>query len=613
MQCFPNCMLSAYPLLVDGALEMYFLIIFSLADSTFTTLFFHSRILPGRSVLVFILCWTCGMPTSAENLLGVSPRFHPVRMHASPYNDVQNPGGRKQNILTAMVMITCEEGDPDISKSIADQLDTLIRRGKIIKNEMAVFEAVGQRRKALQKLYDVLITVPPTFCGAEQSFSSAFGLFVTKLRSSLKDETIDMLWAMSVFNLIRCFHSAALIFRSSSGMNFSTAAEAAFDITVNIEMKRGNSIFELLNLLFKPFKTHKLDSAPAQQVTVTRDEAMKYLREMLLVRRMETTASNMYKEKQIRGFCHLYSGQEAVAVGMKAAMNEGDSIITAYRCHGWSLLSGITLKQVFAELAGRVTGAVHGKGGSMHMYNAKSHFYGGCAIVGAQIPLGTGISFAYKYRDEKKVSFCLYGDGASNQGQLYESLNMAKLWRLPCVFVCENNGYGMGTSVERSSASTEYYTRGDYVPGLWVNAMDVLAVRQATKWVAEYCREGNGPVVLEMATYRYFGHSMSDPGTSYRTREEIQKVRKLRDPITGFREKMLSANLATEEELKDLEKQVRKEVEKALEEALKDVDPPLELLYTDVYKDTPNLVLRGTSADVVTVLPKTLTSDVLKI
>ncbi|KRX47251.1 putative pyruvate dehydrogenase E1 component subunit alpha, mitochondrial [Trichinella murrelli] len=419
--------------------------------------------------------------------------------------------------------------------------------------------------------------------------------------------------AMSVFNLIRCFHSAALIFRSSSGMNFSTAAEAAFDITVNIEMKRGNSIFELLNLLFKPFKTHKLDSAPAQQVTVTRDEAMKYLREMLLVRRMETTASNMYKEKQIRGFCHLYSGQEAVAVGMKAAMNEGDSIITAYRCHGWSLLSGITLKQVFAELAGRVTGAVHGKGGSMHMYNVKSHFYGGCAIVGAQIPLGTGISFAYKYRDEKKVSFCLYGDGASNQGQLYESLNMAKLWRLPCVFVCENNGYGMGTSVERSSASTEYYTRGDYVPGLWVNAMDVLAVRQATKWVAEYCREGNGPVVLEMATYRYFGHSMSDPGTSYRTREEIQKVRKLRDPITGFREKMLSANLATEEELKDLEKQVRKEVEKALEEALKDVDPPLELLYTDVYKDTPNLVLRGTSADVVTVLPKTLTSDVLKI
>ncbi|KRX59129.1 putative pyruvate dehydrogenase E1 component subunit alpha, mitochondrial [Trichinella sp. T9] len=399
--------------------------------------------------------------------------------------------------------------------------------------------------------------------------------------------------AMSVFNLIRCFHSAALIFRSSSGMNFSTAAEAAFDIT--------------------PFKTHKLDSAPAQQVTVTRDEAMKYLREMLLVRRMETTASNMYKEKQIRGFCHLYSGQEAVAVGMKAAMNEGDSIITAYRCHGWSLLSGITLKQVFAELAGRVTGAVHGKGGSMHMYNVKSHFYGGCAIVGAQIPLGTGISFAYKYRDEKKVSFCLYGDGASNQGQLYESLNMAKLWRLPCVFVCENNGYGMGTSVERSSASTEYYTRGDYVPGLWVNAMDVLAVRQATKWVAEYCREGNGPVVLEMATYRYFGHSMSDPGTSYRTREEIQKVRKLRDPITGFREKMLSANLATEEELKDLEKQVRKEVEEALEEALKDVDPPLELLYTDVYKDTPNLVLRGTSADVVTVLPKTLTSDVLKI
>ncbi|KRY12452.1 putative pyruvate dehydrogenase E1 component subunit alpha, mitochondrial, partial [Trichinella patagoniensis] len=397
---------------------------------------------------------------------------------------------------------------------------------------------------------------------------------------------------MYVLNLARCVPSPAVIGRSAARLNFSTAAEATLEIT--------------------PFKTHKLDSAPAQQVTVTRDEAMKYLREMLLVRRMETTASNMYKEKQIRGFCHLYSGQEAVAVGMKAAMNEDDSIITAYRCHGWSLLSGITLKQVFAELAGRVSGAVHGKGGSMHMYNAKQHFYGGCAIVGAQIPVGTGIAFAYKYRDEKRVSFCLYGDGASNQGQLFESLNMAKLWHLPCVFVCENNGYGMGTSVERSSASTEYYTRGDYVPGLWVNAMDVLAVRQATKWVAEYCRAGNGPIVLEMATYRYFGHSMSDPGTSYRTREEIQKVRKMRDPITSFREKMLSANLATEEELKNMEKQIRKEVEKALAEALQDPEPPLELLYTDVYKDTPDLVLRGTSADVVVPVPKNLTADVLK-
>ncbi|KRX65714.1 putative pyruvate dehydrogenase E1 component subunit alpha, mitochondrial, partial [Trichinella sp. T9] len=435
--------------------------------------------------------------------------------------------------------------------------------------------------------------------------------------------SLNQLVVMYVLNLARCVPSPAVIGRSAARLNFSTAAEATLEIT--------------------PFKTHKLDSAPAQQVTVTRDEAMKYLREMLLVRRMETTASNMYKEKQIRGFCHLYSGQEAVAVGMKAAMNEDDSIITAYRCHGWSLLSGITLKQVFAELAGRVSGAVHGKGGSMHMYNAKQHFYGGCAIVGAQIPVGTGIAFAYKYRDEKRVSFCLYGDGASNQGQLFEcnmllcffvtisheicvkklyctsdeeitslALNMAKLWHLPCVFVCENNGYGMGTSVERSSASTEYYTRGDYVPGLWVNAMDVLAVRQATKWVAEYCRAGNGPIVLEMATYRYYGHSMSDPGTSYRTREEIQKVRKMRDPITSFREKMLTANLATEEELKNMEKQIRKEVEKALAEALQDPEPPLELLYTDVYKDTPDLVLRGTSADVVVPVPKNLTADVLK-
>ncbi|VDP34045.1 unnamed protein product [Soboliphyme baturini] len=299
-----------------------------------------------------------------------------------------------------------------------------------------------------------------------------------------------------------------------------------------------------------PFKLHKLDSGPGTEIKLHRDEALKYYRSMQTIRRMETTASNLYKEKQIRGFCHLYSGQEACSVGMRAGMRDDDAVITAYRCHGWSYMMGVPVKRILAELAGRYTGMSRGKGGSMHIYNSASNFYGGCGIVGAQVPVGAGIAFAFKYRKEDRVCITLYGDGAANQGQFFEATNMAKLWNLPCIFVCENNGYGMGTSAKRSSASTEYYARGDYVPGIWVNAMDVLAVKEATLWAADYCRKGNGPIVIEMATYRYFGHSMSDPGTSYRTREEIQQVRKSRDCITGFKDKILSVNLTTEDELK---------------------------------------------------------------
>jgi len=205
------------------------------------------------------------------------------------------------------------------------------------------------------------------------------------------------------------------------------------------------------------------------------------------------------------------------------------------------------------------------------------------------------------------VCYSLFGDGAANQGQIFEALNMAKLWDLPCVFICENNGYGMGTSVERASASTEYYTRGDYVPGIWVDAMDVLAVREATRFVGDYCRSGQGPLVMELTTYRYHGHSMSDPGTSYRTREEIQEVRKTRDPITGFKEKIVSAGLATEDELKAMEKDVRKEVDDAQAFAMKDVEPPVELLYTDIYANTPDLVIRGTHSEAI-IKPQYLTA-----
>merc|ERR1712029_754789 len=268
---------------------------------------------------------------------------------------------------------------------------------------------------------------------------------------------------------------------------------------------------------------HRLDDGPSTNTTLTRDEALRLYKEMVTIRRLETASANLYKEKAIRGFCHLCSGQEAVYSGIVAA-------------HGFTHALGVSVLGVLAELTGRKSGCVRGKGGSMHMY--APNFFGGNGIVGAQVPLGAGLAFAHKYKGDGGVSFSLYGDGAAQQGQVFEAYNMAKLWDLPAVFICENNGYGMGTSQERSSASQTFYTKGDYIPGIWVDGMDVLAVREATKFATEHCSSGKGPLVFEIATYRYHGHSMSDPGTSYRTREEIQEVRHNRDPITGFREKM---------------------------------------------------------------------------
>nr|XP_022286731.1 probable pyruvate dehydrogenase E1 component subunit alpha, mitochondrial isoform X2 [Crassostrea virginica] len=268
---------------------------------------------------------------------------------------------------------------------------------------------------------------------------------------------------------------------------------------------------------------------------------------MRTIRRMETMAGNLYKAKQIRGFCHLYSGQEACCVGMEAAITPEDAVITAYRAHGWTYVRGISPLGVLAELTGRASGCAKGKGGSMHMYT--KNFYGGFGIVGAQVPLGAGIAYAMKYSNQPNICVTLYGDGAANQGQLFEAYNMAKLWNLPCIFVCKNNGYGMGTSVERASASTNYYSRGDYIPGMRVDGMDVLAVKEATKFAKEFALN-HGPILIEAATYRYHGHSMSDPGTSYRPREEIKKVRETRDPITMFKRRITDCDLVTPEELK---------------------------------------------------------------
>lgn len=339
---------------------------------------------------------------------------------------------------------------------------------------------------------------------------------------------------------------------------------------------------------------HNLTSGPGTTTTVTRDDALTYYEQMFTIRRLETVAGSLYKEKIIRGFCHLYSGQEACAVGMKAAMRADDSAITAYRCHGWTYLFGVAPEVVLSELTGREAGCSLGKGGSMHMY--AKNFYGGNGIVGAQVPLGVGIALAAKYNNKKAVCISLYGDGAANQGQIFEVYNMAKLWNIPCIFVCENNGYGMGTSAERASANVDYYKRGDYVPGIRVDGMDVLAVREATRFAIDYCDSGKGPMVMETATYRYSGHSMSDPGTSYRSRDEVQEVRQTRDPITSFREKIISKNLATAEEIKALEVKIRNAVDDAGKKSKVNKELPVSHLVTDVYANPKHSeIIRNTT------------------
>ncbi|KAK2428514.1 thiamine diphosphate-binding fold (THDP-binding) superfamily protein [Trifolium repens] len=330
-----------------------------------------------------------------------------------------------------------------------------------------------------------------------------------------------------------------------------------------------------------PFTAHNC-SPPSTSVTTTPSELLSFFRTMALMRRMEIAADSLYKSKLIRGFCHLYDGQEAVAVGMEASTTKKDCIITAYRDHCTFLGRGGTLLEVYSELMGRIDGCSKGKGGSMHFYKKDSGFYGGHGIVGAQVPLGCGLAFGQKYLKDESVTFALYGDGAANQGQLFEALNIAALWDLPAILVCENNHYGMGTAEWRAAKSPAYYKRGDYVPGLKVDGMDVLAVKQAVKFAKEHALQ-NGPLILEMDTYRYHGHSMSDPGSTYRTRDEISGVRQERDPIERVRKLLLSHDIATEKELKDTEKEVRKEVDDAIAKAKESPAPEPSDLFTNVY------------------------------
>lgn len=328
------------------------------------------------------------------------------------------------------------------------------------------------------------------------------------------------------------------------------------------------------------FETFKLETGPENFAYATREELMSMYKDMVLIRRMETAADGLYKAKFIRGFCHLCTGQEAVSVGIENAIEKEDSIITAYRCHGFVFTRGETIKAIIGELMGRYNGNAKGKGGSMHMY--AQEFYGGNGIVGAQVPLGAGIAFAHKYRNRPNVCVTLYGDGAANQGQVFEAFNMAALWNIPAIFICENNMYGMGTSAKRSSASTSYFTRGDYIPGLKVNGMDVLAVREAMRFSKQHALT-KGPLVMELVTYRYGGHSMSDPGTTYRTREEIQWMRSNMDPITGLKERILQANFATEDEIKAIDKECRQHVDDVVNELKTAEDTPVHELFNSVY------------------------------
>lgn len=329
-------------------------------------------------------------------------------------------------------------------------------------------------------------------------------------------------------------------------------------------------------------------SKAAKRKPVTPDSGamLRHYRDMLLIRRFEEKAGQLYGMGEIAGFCHLYIGQEAVVTGVQATLNDGDQVITGYRDHGHMLACGMDPKGVMAELTGRSGGLSRGKGGSMHMFSREKNFFGGHGIVGAQVPIGTGLAFANKYKNNGAISVAYFGDGAANQGQVYEAFNMASLWALPVLYVIENNQYAMGTSVARHSSETELFKRGISfeIEGEPVDGMDVFAVEEAAKKAVDYVRSGKGPYILEMNTYRYRGHSMSDPA-KYRKREEVDDMRSHRDPIEGLKGQILDAGHATEDELKQIDKEIKVIVKEASEFALDSPLPDPAELWTDVLKE----------------------------
>jgi pyruvate dehydrogenase E1 component alpha subunit len=338
-------------------------------------------------------------------------------------------------------------------------------------------------------------------------------------------------------------------------------------------------------------KAKKADALIAQIETLsapkpanfTKEQELAAYRMMLHIRRFEEKAGQLYGMGFIGGFCHLYIGQEAVITGLQMNLKDGDQLITGYRDHAHMIACGMSDRGIMAELTGRRGGLSKGKGGSMHMFSKEKHFYGGHGIVGAQVSLGTGLAFANKYRDNGNVALAFFGDGAANQGQVYESFNMAALWKLPVVYVIENNRYAMGTSVTRSSAQTDFSQRGLSfgIPGIQVDGMDVRAVQSAGELALKHCRSGGGPVILEMQTYRYRGHSMSDPA-KYRSKDEVQKMRSDHDPIEQVRERLLEKKWASEDDLKEIDKQVREIVADSADFAQADPEPDASELWTDI-------------------------------
>lgn len=331
----------------------------------------------------------------------------------------------------------------------------------------------------------------------------------------------------------------------------------------------------------RPSKSFQQDQLP-KEITVSNEEAMRMYKQMLIYRKTETAIDQQYKQRNVRGFCHLYDGQEAALAGLSEVKQPQDSMITSYRAHCHYLLSGGDLRSLVAELCGKSTGCSEGYGGSMHIYNVPGRFYGGNGIVGAQIPLGTGLGFAHQYTQDNGVALTFFGDGAANQGQLFEAINMAKLWSLPVVYICENNRYAMGTSVDRSTLDREFYKRFA-MSGLWVDGLDAIACKQGFKFALDWCRNGNGPIVVELDTYRYHGHSMSDPGVSYRTRDEVNDMRKNSDCIVMLQRQMISNNFCTEDELDKLSDSIRDEVNQQVELAKKDPEPELTKIYEHIY------------------------------
>ncbi len=363
-------------------------------------------------------------------------------------------------------------------------------------------------------------------------------------------------------------------------MNLSIPGESILAKTASSRKASGKPAASDDNFALRSLQ-EALEANP--RYAATDDELLSFYEQMLLIRRFEEKAGQLYGLGLIGGFCHLYIGQEAVAVGLQSALESGkDSVITGYRDHGHMLAYGIDPKVIMAELTGRGAGISHGKGGSMHMFSTEHKFYGGHGIVGAQVPLGAGLAFAHQYNGDGGICLAYFGDGAANQGQVYEAFNMAALWSLPIVFVVENNGYAMGTAVTRGSAETHFYRRGTAfrIPGMHVNGMDVLEVRAAAEVALKHVRSGAGPVLMELQTYRYRGHSMSDPA-KYRTREEVQEMRDKHDPIDAAKAELLQRGVS-EERLKEIEKQIRSVAVQAADFAESSPEPEPHELYTDV-------------------------------